>query len=98
MRVVVSNRARAEAVAAVAWWRENRSAAPDLLATELAASISLIEHAPRVGRHVPEARRPGTRVLILNRTSYLLFYRVVDDDTIRVLALWHQRRGMLPRV
>ena len=98
MRIVVAARARREILAAAAWWRENREAAPNLFEHELRRALILLEAAPHTGRRVIGARVSDARVVVLQRTGYLLFYRLVDDEVVRVLSLNHGRRGNNPPI
>lgn len=34
----------------------------------------------------------------LYRIHYFLYYRLVDDEAVEVLALWHARRGQGPPI
>ncbi len=77
------------------WWRNNRPAAPDLFLNELAASFDLIGHAPHIGRLYRRSDVPGTRRVLLAQSRYHVYY-VPQLDVVKVLAIWHARRGVGP--
>lgn len=78
-----------------AWWREHRSAAPDLFIDELSAAFDVIGHTSHVGRPYRRAPVAGTRRVLLSRTRYHVYY-VPQKDEVWVLAVWHARRGSGP--
>ena len=80
------------------WWRENRTAAPDLFAQELAAALALIETWPLVGRRRRHRGVPGLRRVLLRSTRYHLYYVPVDEARLFVLAVWSAVRGRAPRL
>ena len=80
------------------WWREHRTASPDLFAEELAAAISLIEVWPLVGRRRSHAGVPGLRRVLLRATRYHVYYVPVDESRLFVLAVWSAVRGRGPRL
>lgn len=77
------------------WWRANRPASPDLFAEELAASFDTIGHTPDIGRLYRHPTVPGTRRVLLQGTRYHVYY-VPSADVVKVLAVWHARRGVGP--
>lgn len=77
------------------WWRNNRPAAPDLFLSELAAAFDMIGHSPNIGRLYRLSPVPGTRRVLLAKCRYHVYY-VPRVDDVRVLAVWHARRGVGP--
>ena len=77
------------------WWRINRTAAPDLFKDELAAGFDIIGHAPEIGRLYRRSPVPGTRRLLLAKSRYHIYY-VPQAVVVKVLAVWHARRGVGP--
>jgi plasmid stabilization system protein ParE len=77
------------------WWRRNRPTAPDLFLTELATSFDMLGHAPHLGRLYRQSPMGGTRRILLRATRYHVYYVATADD-VRVLAVWHARRGVGP--
>jgi plasmid stabilization system protein ParE len=98
VEIVVAKRARREALDADEWWSANREAAPRLFLKEFDAALRLLATAPRAGRRAEGTRKRDTRVLVLQRTRYLVFYRIVTKDLIRVLAVRHGRREQDPSI
>ena len=71
--------ADAQALAAAAWWRANRPAAPDLFTNELAGAFDLLARAPEIGHRFRHSRVPGVRRLMLPGTRYHVYY-VYDQE------------------
>lgn len=85
-------RARREYAAAAAWWRLNRRAAPNMLRNELLAARKLLAKFPEAGE-VDEGQGGEVRRLLLQGSTYLLFYRVNHRARqIEILAVWHAQR------
>ena len=79
------------------WWGRNRPASPNLFADELAASFDILGHAPNIGRLYRPSPVAGTRRFLLKGTRYHVYYVPYADD-VRVLAVWHARRGAGPPI
>ena len=77
------------------WWRSHRAAAPDLFLNELTASFDIIGEAPHIGRLYRRSPVLGVRRLLLKTTRYHVYY-VLRADDVRVIAVWHARRGVGP--
>lgn len=77
------------------WWRTYRPSSPDLFLDELTASFNIIGDAPYIGRLYRLSPVPGTRRVLLKGTRYHVYY-VPRPDEVRVLAVWHARRGAGP--
>jgi plasmid stabilization system protein ParE len=77
------------------WWQEHRSTVADLFIDELAAAFDVIGHTPQVGRPYRQSPVSGARRLLLKTTRYHVYY-VPGDQDVRVLAVWHARRGSGP--
>jgi plasmid stabilization system protein ParE len=77
------------------WWRKNRDASPNLFLQELTAAFDTVSDAPYLGRLYQRSPIPGTRRVLLKGTRYHVYY-VTSDTEIRVLAVWHARRGAGP--
>ena len=91
--------AEAQALAAAAWWRRNRPAAPDLFTNELAGAFDLLARAPEIGHRFRHSRVPGVRRLMLPGTRYHVYY-VYDEEGSEcvILAVWSAVRGRAPRL
>lgn len=78
--------------AAVEWWVANRAAAPTLLREQIERAFSVLVTQPRVGARVPDPDFLGVRRLHLSRVRYHVYYRVIDDAVVEILAVWHTSR------
>ena len=95
MKVVVSEDARQHALAVDTWWREHRTAAPELFLAELASALELLEALPLAGQLYDHPTLDGVRRVLLRATRYHVYYRVRDDAVV-VLAVWSAVRGAGP--
>lgn len=77
------------------WWRRNRDASPSLFLEELTAAFDTVANAPYLGRLYRPSQILGTRRVLLKGTRYHVYY-VPSATDIRVLAVWHARRGAGP--
>ena len=77
------------------WWKANRPAAAELFLHELSECFATLEHAPHIGRSYRPSPVAGTRRFLLKRTRYHVYYVAATGD-VRVLAIWHARRGLGP--
>jgi toxin ParE1/3/4 len=80
--------ARAEVLEARLWYEERSPLAAVAFAQEVAVAVSRISSAPI---RFPVAEH-GTRRFVLRRFPYNVFYRIVADETIVVVAVAHQKR------
>jgi len=81
---------------AAQWWRENRPAAPDLLADELRRAFDLITSQPGIGPIAVDVRAADdVHRFHLSRVRYHVYYRVRGDG-VEILAFWHASRGLGP--
>jgi plasmid stabilization system protein ParE len=94
MRVEVAPRARTQIRRISEWWRENRPAAPELFANELAAALETLGHGVLLGVIYPFQPFPVRRVF-LPRSKYHVYYSV-EADLVKVRAVWHAARGAVP--
>jgi plasmid stabilization system protein ParE len=79
------------------WWEDNRSAAPDAVADDIEAAITMLLVQPGVGQRVPQASGPNTRRLHLQRLSHWLYYRYTDTE-LTVLTIWSTSRDRQPSI
>jgi plasmid stabilization system protein ParE len=98
VKIVVTARAGRSIDDADTWWRANRDDA-DLLAVEFEEAVKMLAHAPHIGRRVMDTGLKGVRVIALQKTEKLLYYRVLDEeDVVELLELWGARRGTRPHL
>lgn len=82
---------------AEAWWRRNRTAAPDAIQEELQRAFALIASQPGAGGRATNVKLPNVRRIFLPRIKYHLYYHVIPGpDRVEVVAFWHSRRGTAP--
>ena len=77
------------------WWLQNRTAAPSLFLDEFHDCIALLRQSPRAGTEYWHYKVQGVRRVLLQRSGYHVYY-VVGDDEIRIVAVWHAKRGSGP--
>jgi plasmid stabilization system protein ParE len=97
LAVVFQRRATHEIEEIDAWWRANRSAAPDLFATELERTLAAVALVPTLGARAKSERLTSVRRVLLRRTRYHVYFRA-REETLEVLAVWHAARGSEPDV
>lgn len=82
-----------------AWWRVNRTLAPNAVRQEIERALVLIAGQPRIGSRAANVKMPGVRRIFLPIIKQHLYYRVLESpDRIEVVALWHTRRGQGPPI
>ena len=96
LRLLVVADAERQIREAAAWWIENRPAARGLFRRELARGFDLITTQPGIGMKALDAPILALRRLHLYRIHYYLYYRLLDEEAVEVLALWHTSRGQGP--
>ncbi len=89
--VIIAPEAVAEVVAIATWWNENRPLAPRLFQTELDRALLLLAESPQIGPKVRVRGRPGLHVVVLQRSGYLVFYKL-DAEAMQVTVA-RVRRG-----
>lgn len=95
LRIDITDEARAQILAAAAWWAENRSFAPGAVLQDLDRILELLSVQPGMGTSARRAMLAGVRRVTLNRIRYYVYYRVVGD-ALQILAFWHVSRGEGP--
>jgi plasmid stabilization system protein ParE len=65
---------------------------------ELQVALDQIRTAPHLGSAYHVVRGQEHRRLLMPRTHYHVYYRLVAPDRIRVLAIWSAVRGRGPRL
>lgn len=84
---------------AEAWWRINRTAAPNAIREEIQRAFSLIASQPQAGGRTTNVKLPGVRRVYMPRIKYHIYYHVVTSpERIEVVAFWHARRGDSPPI
>ena len=94
--VSLSPRARTQVREIDRWWRENREAAPQLFAEELANAIDTLSLFPLAGSAY-ELESPPLRRILLRATRHHMYYDF-DGETVQVVAVWSAVRGTGPLI
>ena len=94
-RVTVSPEAEAQIRAIDGWWRQNRSAAPELFVQELSEALATLQAMPSAGCIAPHPELKELRRILLRTARYHVYY-VTDDETVLVLAVWSAVKGTGP--
>jgi plasmid stabilization system protein ParE len=68
-----------------------------LFEIELRAALENIRSAPEFGAEYLDIEGRTYRRVLMVRTRYHVYYRVVDATQIRVLCIWSAVRGRRPR-
>jgi plasmid stabilization system protein ParE len=98
-RIDVGLRARRQVKELTAWWRKNRSAAPNAVRDELQRVFRLILNQPRIGPPALDVDLPDVRRIHLSRISHHLYYRVLESEgIIEVLAIGSDSRDGSPPI
>jgi plasmid stabilization system protein ParE len=80
------------------WWRSHRLGAPDALDDEFSRALGLLARHPEIGALTTSVRAAHTRRIVLPRSRYVLYYRVVPAAMrIEILAFWHTSRRPIGR-
>jgi plasmid stabilization system protein ParE len=81
------------------WWRINRPDATTAVLHDLAGVLALIAGQPGCGAPAASRRFRSVRRVHLPRIGYHVYYRVARRPRrLEVLAFWHARRGMKPKL
>jgi plasmid stabilization system protein ParE len=84
---------------AEAWWRLNRTAAPNAIRQELQRAFALIALQPRIGSAATNVSLRGVRRIFLPAIKYHLYWHLVaEPEHVEVVAFWHSRRGKGPPI
>ena len=99
-RVRFERQAASDYERALAWWRENRTKAPDALKSDVGEAIRLLrKHGSVIGTPLRNAPLAGVRRLHLDRVRYHLYFNVIESKReVVVLAIWHASRGRQPKL
>jgi hypothetical protein len=98
-RVVFTKTAQYQLKTEAAKWREGHPKNTYLLEDEVADAVRVLAVTPRVGGESRDVRLRGVRRIVLLKSAFLLFYRVLEDQrVVELLRLWYARRGTRPRL
>jgi plasmid stabilization system protein ParE len=98
VKLEIAPRALRDAERCARWWRENRPAARSLFLDELRRALDQIRAAPQLGSAYEVVRGREHRRVLMPVTRHHVYYRVVDPQRVRVVAIWSAVRGRGPRI
>lgn len=75
---------------ALQWWAAHRDKAPGLLAHEIERALDLIGAAPELGQRATTRRFGRLHRMLLPRTKYHLYYRIIEAELRVELVLFRQ--------
>ena len=82
-----------------AWWRVNRTAAPNAVRQELQRVLRLITVTPLIGRRADDVELQGVRRVHMKRIRHFVYYRVLEHPKrLELLAVWSSHRGEPPPI
>ena len=99
LRVIVSPLANQQINKEDAWWRANRTSAPNAVREEIARISALIAFQPNIGPIARNVKLPGVRRIHLERIRCHVYYRVVGSPRyVEIVGFWGSRRGSGPPI
>ena len=99
LHVEVSLLASGQIREAEAWWRVNRTKAPNAIREEFERAAGLAAVQPHVGTRARNVTLAGVRRLHLARIRYDIYYRVTETPRqLEILAFWHASRDSTPPI
>ncbi len=93
-----SPRAKRDIGRCARWWRQNRELAPELFDKELADALKLIRTAPALSTRYLAMNGLEHRRVLMPKTEYHVYFRVLAEDTIRIVTVWSARRKRGPKL
>jgi plasmid stabilization system protein ParE len=94
--VILSPRAKRELMRTLEWWKENAGGPPALLLAELKEAAERLGEVPQQGTRFATVRGRVVFRVLLRESQVHVYYRV-DEDAVRVIALWSTARKRQPR-
>lgn len=88
MKLIWSHRARRDLRELIAYIAEDSIQSAEAVADRILKAAESLTEFPRSGRN---GRVPGTRERVVDRTPYILAYRIVSGR-IRILRVYHSAR------
>jgi plasmid stabilization system protein ParE len=80
------------------WWRENRPAARTLFEEELRAALEQIRTIPNLGSTYRAMPGLEHRRVLMPKTAYHVYYRIVRPNLVRIVSVWSAVRGREPKL
>ena len=99
LHVEVSTLAAQQVREAEAWWRLNRTKAPNAIREELERISGLLAAQPQIGTRARNVMLVGVRRVYLARIRYDIYYRVTEEPKqLEIVAFWHPSRRSTPPI
>lgn len=99
LRVELSALADRQIREADAWWRVNRTSAPNAIREGLERVSTLIASHPNIGTRARNVRLRSVRRIHIERVQYDIYYRVVGNPAyLQIVAFWSSRRRSAPPI
>jgi len=98
VKLEIAPRAIREAERCARWWRENRMAAPGPFEDELRTAFDLIRAAPALGSRYDILPGREHRRVLMPVSRHHVYYRMMGQDRVRIVAIWNAVRARGPRV
>jgi plasmid stabilization system protein ParE len=97
--VRTSGRADREVARVDKWWRENRTAAPDLFLDEFVATTRRLGLTPEIGAPYQEHGAHGIRRVLMQTVRYYAYYRYdAERDEVVIVSVWAGMRRRGPKL
>jgi plasmid stabilization system protein ParE len=96
--ILFSPRAKRDIERCARWWLQNRELAPGLFAKELADALTLIRTAPALSSRYSAMNGREHRRVLMQKTEYHVYFRVVSENTIRIVSVWSAVRKRGPKL
>jgi plasmid stabilization system protein ParE len=97
--VRTTGRADREVARIDTWWRENRTAAPDLFLDELVETTRRLARTPHIGAAYRQHGAPELRRVLMQATRFHVYYHYnAARGEVVVVSVWSALRGRGPRV
>jgi plasmid stabilization system protein ParE len=98
MKLRVTARAADQVRAVEAWWRDHRGDGAGFTG-EFSHAIELLMTSPDMGALYEPKAAVGVRRLLLPKSQHYVYYvHLLEQRTIRVVAVWGCRRGRGPQL
>ena len=82
---------------ALRWWAAHRDKAPGLLAREIDRALDLVAATPELGQRAITHRFGLLHRMLLPRSKYHLYYRIIEAEVRVELVLFRQAQKLPPR-
>ena len=80
----------AQIESALRWWVKHRDKAPGLLVREIERALALIAATPEIGQRAKTSQFGRLHRMLLPKTKYHVYYRVLESDAVVHLVLFRQ--------